>query len=123
MTANPKPLLSFPPLRRCLRLLPDTQSTLRAPPSPTNARLLEPYVTPLSVPTASPMKRNAHAQVTFFTNSLTVLGMLVSTAANGNLAEFLSYAVTSRTAVTHMVSPVYMHTYVHTNTTAACYGA
>ena len=43
------------------------------------------------------------AQVTFFTNSLTVLGMIISTAANGNLSEFLSYAITSRTAATHMV--------------------
>ncbi|CAN0521471.1 unnamed protein product, partial [Ectocarpus sp. 8 AP-2014] len=42
-------------------------------------------------------------QVTFFTNSLTVLGMLLSTAANGNLAEFLSYAVTSSSAVRHML--------------------
>eukprot|EP00752_Nemacystus_decipiens_P008462 g7563.t1 len=45
----------------------------------------------------------SRVEVTFFTNSLTVLGMLVSTAANGNLAKFLRYAVTSRTAMSHML--------------------
>ncbi|CAM9178286.1 unnamed protein product [Ectocarpus sp. 4 AP-2014] len=45
----------------------------------------------------------SRVEVTFFTNSLTVLGMLLSTAANGNLAEFLSYAVTSSSALLHML--------------------
>ncbi|CAN0140446.1 unnamed protein product [Ectocarpus sp. 12 AP-2014] len=45
----------------------------------------------------------SRVEVTFFTNSLTVLGMLLSTAANGHLAEFLSYAVTSSSALLHML--------------------
>lgn len=42
-------------------------------------------------------------QVTFFTNSLTVLGMVVSTAANGNLWEFLSFVAANGTAASYMV--------------------
>lgn len=45
----------------------------------------------------------SRVEVTFFTNLLTVLGMGLSTTANGNMFEFLHYAVTHMKALQTMV--------------------
>lgn len=42
-------------------------------------------------------------EVTFFTNLLTVMAMLLSTTASGNLMEFFRYAATHREATMYMV--------------------
>lgn len=45
----------------------------------------------------------SRVEVTFFTNLLTVFGMVVSTLANGNMFDFIRYAWTNPDAATYMV--------------------
>lgn len=45
----------------------------------------------------------SRVEVTFFTNLLTVIGMMLSTMANGNLIEFVRYASGHREATIYMV--------------------
>lgn len=46
----------------------------------------------------------SRVEVTFFTNSLAVLGMLVSTIANGNLLVFMRFVVENPNAIGLIVS-------------------